>query len=188
MTILINTKLRESLLSYSFSHIDEDYHVRELAGIIGEDPGNLSRELRKLEEEGIYTSKVRGRLKIYSVNKAYPLFKEIRNIVFKTTGLEGTLRRLVNKYDGLILSFIYGSFAKQKEDKMSDIDMVIAGSSQPDGFVAELRKIESKFNREINYTFYKLDEFRNESGKEGSFLNIVLKGKKILLKGNLDDK
>lgn len=188
MTILINTKLRNNLLAYSFSHIDEGYHVRELAGIIGEDPGNLSRELRKLEEEGVYRSKVRGRLKIYSINKTYPLFKEIRNIVFKTTGLEGNLRQLVNKYEELILAFIYGSFANKREGKMSDIDLIIVGRLQPDGFVGELRKMESKFNREINYTFYKLEEFKNESEKEGSFLNIILKGKKMLLKGNLDDK
>lgn len=188
MAVLINTKSRNNLLAYSFSHIDEEYYVRELAGIIGEDPGNLSRELRKLEEEGLYKSRVRGRLKFYSLNKTYPLFKEIKDILFKTTGLEGSLRQLVNKYKELTLAFIYGSFADKRESKMSDVDLIIAGNPQPDGFVGELRKIESRFNREINYTFYKLEEFKNESKKEGSFLNVVLKGKTILLKGDFNDR
>ena len=55
--------------------------MRELSGLINEDPGNLSRELRKLEEEGLFASITRGRAKFYSLNKQYPLFKEIKKIV-----------------------------------------------------------------------------------------------------------
>jgi predicted transcriptional regulator with HTH domain len=69
MSVLLNTKLRKKLLTYSFTHPDEDYYVRELSGLIEEDPGNLSRELRILEEEGLYTSVTRGRVKLYSLNK-----------------------------------------------------------------------------------------------------------------------
>ena len=56
MSVLFNTKLRRKLLTYSFTHPDEDYYVRELSSLIDEDPGNLSRELRVLEGEGLYTS------------------------------------------------------------------------------------------------------------------------------------
>ena len=63
MSILFNTRLRKRLLTYSFTHPDEEYYVRELAGIIDEDPGNLSRELRKFEKEGIYRSFSKGGLK-----------------------------------------------------------------------------------------------------------------------------
>jgi hypothetical protein len=37
--------------------------------------------LRKLEEEGLFASITRGRAKFYSLNKQYPLFKEIKKIV-----------------------------------------------------------------------------------------------------------
>ena len=36
------------------THPDEYYYVKELASIINEDAGNLSRELSKFEEEGLY--------------------------------------------------------------------------------------------------------------------------------------
>jgi DNA-binding MarR family transcriptional regulator len=58
--------------------------VRELASYIHEDPGNLSRELRRLEDEGLYQSVTRGRIKLYSLNKGYPLFRELKAIIFKT--------------------------------------------------------------------------------------------------------
>ncbi len=48
MTVLFNTKLRKKLLAYSFVHVDDSYYVRELGILIDEDPGNLSRELKKL--------------------------------------------------------------------------------------------------------------------------------------------
>ena len=74
MLLSLNTNLRRKLLSYSFSHPGENYYVRELSSLIDEDPGNLSRELRKLEEEGLYVSFTKGGAKFYSLNKRYPLF------------------------------------------------------------------------------------------------------------------
>ncbi len=85
MSILLGTKLRKKLLAYSFSHPGESFYVRELSGLIREDPGNLSRELRKLEEEGIYSSTIRGTVKFYSLNKSYPLFREVKKIVLNST-------------------------------------------------------------------------------------------------------
>lgn len=84
MSILLGTKLRKNLLAFSFNHPDESYYVRELSGLIREDPGNLSRELRKLEEEGIYSSTTRGNVKFYSLNKSYPLFREVKKIVLNS--------------------------------------------------------------------------------------------------------
>lgn len=89
MSILFNTKLRKKLLAHSFAHPNKEYYVRELAGIIEEDAGNLSRELRKLEKHGLYKSFSRGRLKFYSLNKNYHLFGEIRDIIFKIRGNKG---------------------------------------------------------------------------------------------------
>ncbi|MDD5084940.1 MAG: winged helix-turn-helix domain-containing protein [Candidatus Omnitrophica bacterium] len=84
MVVLLSTRLRRKLLVYSFTHPDEDRYVRELALLINEDAGNLSRELRKLEKEGLYKSATRGRLKLYSLNKSYSLFGELKSIILKT--------------------------------------------------------------------------------------------------------
>jgi len=85
MSVFLGTKLRKKLLVYSFKNPDESYYVRELSGLIKEDPGNLSRELRKLEEEGLYNSITRGNVKFYSLNKSYPLFREVKKIVLNST-------------------------------------------------------------------------------------------------------
>ena len=84
MSVLLGTKLRKNLLAYSFNHPEESFYVRELSGLIQEDPGNLSRELRRLEEEGIYSSRTRGNVKFYSLNRSYPLFREVKKIVLNS--------------------------------------------------------------------------------------------------------
>ena len=181
------SKLRSKLLSYFFTNPEKSLYVRELGIILNEDPGNLSRELRKLEREGIFVSSAKGSVKFYSLDKKYPLFGDLKNIIFKTEGIEGSLRHLVSEYAGIELAFIYGSYAKGKEKGNSDIDIVVIGSFPRDEFTQKLRMLESKLNREANFSSYTKAEFTKESEKKGGFLNMVIKNKIILLKGNLDD-
>jgi predicted nucleotidyltransferase len=188
MTVLLNTKLRRKLLAYSFTHSDEQYYVRELAGLIDEDPGNLSRELKRLEDEGLYTAVTRGRIKLYALNKKYPLFKELKGIIFKTEGVEGSLKELIKRYAGLSLAFIYGSYAKHKEGRTSDIDFVVVGEFPHGEFTRDIRDLETRLNREINFSVYTSGEFEKERNKEGGFLQMVLRDKIIMLKGELDGR
>ena len=109
MFLLLNSRLRRKLLTYSFTHPDENYYLRELSHLINEDPGNLSRELKRLEDEGLYISTVKGRVKFFSLNKGYPLFEELKKIIFKTEGVQGSLKDLVQRYEGNTLAFLYGS-------------------------------------------------------------------------------
>jgi len=187
MLILFNTKTKRKLLAYAFSHTNEEYYVRELALLIHDDPGNLSRELKKLEAEGMFVSRKKGNLKFFSLNNKYPLYNELKQIVSKTEGIEGSLRELVKNDEGIELAFIHGSFAKGKENKESDIDLVVAGNINLHRLTGEIRKLEKRINREINFTSYTLKEFAAEKNKVGGFLNIVLKDTIIPLKGIIND-
>jgi predicted nucleotidyltransferase len=159
--------------------------LRELASVIDESPGNLSRELKKLEEEGLFTSLKKGSLKYFSLNKKYPLFDELKKIISKTEGVEGSLKVLVSRYKGIVLALIYGSYAKNGEKKTSDIDLIVAGKIPENKFTRDIHNLELKLNREINFTVYSEEEFERERKKEGGFLSIILDDAIILLKGEL---
>jgi predicted nucleotidyltransferase len=150
MYVLFNTKLRKKLLTYAFTHPDENYYVRELSSLIDEDPGNLSRELKKLEREGLFFSITRGGVKLYSLDKKYSLFKELKTIIFKTEDVEGSLKELIARYKGISSAFIYGSYAKNNEKKTSDIDLILVGKFNQNKFTHDIRGLESKLNRGIN--------------------------------------
>ena len=188
MFLLLNSRLRRKLLTYSFTHPDENYYLRELSHLINEDPGNLSRELKRLEDEGLYISAVKGRVKFFSLNKRYPLFEELKKIIFKTEGVQGSLKDLVQRYEGITLAFLYGSYAQNGERKTSDIDLVVVGEFSRNPFTRDVRQLESKLNREINFTPYTENEFAKERNKKGGFLNLILRDKIVVLKGDLGVK
>lgn len=82
---LTKASLKKKLLVYFFTHPESSLYLRETAKILNIDPANLSRELRKLEKEGIFTSKKQGNLKYFSLNRGYTLYQELKSIVLKTT-------------------------------------------------------------------------------------------------------
>jgi len=188
MSILLGSNLRRKLLAYTFTHPDETYYVRELAGIIDVDVGNLSRELKRLEKEGLYKHYSKGNIKFYSLSKDYPLYEELKTVIYKTEGVIGTIKKIVNKYKGITLAVIYGSYAQDRVTKTSDIDLIVVGEFRKNKFMHDIRSLETKLNREINYTLYGDEEFGRERNKNGAFLEMVLKNKIIILKGELSDK
>src|SRR3989338_7295545 len=188
VVLLFGKKLRKKLLGYAFTHADREFYVRELAELIQEDPGNLSRELKKLEAEGLYNSRIKGSLKYYSLNKNYPLFQELKKVIFKTEGAAGALKNIVEGYSGINQAFIYGSYAKNREKETSDIDLMVIGQFPRKELTRQIRELESRLGREINFISYTPEEFEKERKKAGGFLHLVLKDKKFVLKGTLNGR
>lgn len=68
-------------------------HVRGLAKLIKEDPGNIQRELKKLEKVGFLKSEKQGNSRTYVTNKQFPIFKELQGIVIKSQQSSSRPRR-----------------------------------------------------------------------------------------------
>lgn len=183
---ITKSKLRKNLLSYFFTNPEANLYLREIASMLKADPSNLSKELNKLQKEGIFVTTVRGNQKFFALNKKYPLYEELKSIIFKTIGVEGSLKKVINGLDGISLAFIYGSFAKNREDSASDIDLLIVGSPDEDNLMQKFDSLEKKLQREINYNIYLEAEFKERIKKKDSFIINILKRPKIILKGSLD--
>ena len=82
----LRSKARQRLLAYYFTNPMARLHLRDLAERLSIDPSNLSKELGRLEREGLFRSEVSGRQKYFQLNRQYRLFEEIRGIVAKTIG------------------------------------------------------------------------------------------------------
>jgi predicted nucleotidyltransferase len=179
------SKLRQKLLSYFFANSQANLYVREASSILKEDPGNLSKELVRLEKAGIFVSNTRGKQKYFSLNKNYLLFKELKSVVSKTVGAEASLREIVNADSGIKTAFIYGSFAQNKETSSSDIDLLVTGKPDEAKLMEKIDALEKKLGREINFTVYSEKDFTNSIKRKSSFILNLIKRDKILLKGNL---
>ncbi len=180
------SRLRSKLLAYFFTNPQANLYLREISSFLGEDAGNLSKELARLEKTGVFTSNLRGNQKYFSLNKSYPLYKEFRSVIFKTIGVEGGLREVFNKIAGIDVSFVYGSFAQNNENAASDIDLFIIGNPDEDKLMEAVEELEKKLRREINYNVYPKKEFMDKKNKKDSFIMNVLKGPKIIIKGDIN--
>ena len=180
---IIASKLRRKLLAHYFTHPEERYYVREIAALLDLDPGNLSKEFRRLTEEGLFQEEPKGKVKFYRLNPRCPLYEELKQIIFKTEGIEGSLRELAGQFPAVKSAFIYGSYAKGEARTSSDIDVVFVGKPDPRKLTDKIRRLEEKLRREINFNLYTEAEFKEKAKEKGSFLAEVIKGPKILLKG-----
>ena len=180
------SKLREDLLTLYFTNTEKKYYLRELERMLKHSVANIRRELLRLEKAGLFFREERGNQVYYYLNKSFPLFDELRSIIFKTSGVPQILHNaLVNLKDKDIgYAFIYGSFAKKEEREDSDIDLLIVGKVNEDELIEELNELEQKLQREINYSMYSKEEFQIQKEKRNSFILDVIEGGKIFLIGN----
>ncbi|MCE7936529.1 ArsR family transcriptional regulator [Candidatus Saccharibacteria bacterium CPR2] len=84
LDVFITSRVRRKIIVVYAKYPDFKTHVRGLAKLIREDPGNIQRELRKLEKVGFLVSERKGNTKIYYTNKHFPIFKELQSIVLKS--------------------------------------------------------------------------------------------------------
>lgn len=81
----ITSKTRRKIITLFSKYPDYRVHIRGLAKITREDPGNVSRELVRLEKIGYLKAYKEANTKVYGVNQNFILFKELQGMVLKTS-------------------------------------------------------------------------------------------------------
>ncbi len=89
LDVFITSRVRRKIVVVYAKYPDFRTHVRGLAKLIKEDPGNIQRELKRLEKAGFLTSEKQGNTKIYATNKHFAIFKELQSIVIKSQQAQG---------------------------------------------------------------------------------------------------
>jgi predicted nucleotidyltransferase len=178
------TKNRAELLSLFFTNPERSFYIQEIGRILGKKPGVFQRTLNKMEKEGILISEYKANARYFKANKDYPLYKELKSIVFKTVGVMGSIKEVFKKAGKIDFSFIYGSYAKSKENYLSDIDLIIIGKPDEDTIIKELDKLEEMLKREINYKLYTFDDFWKEIKRKNPFILEILRDKKVMIIGS----
>lgn len=81
----ITSKTRRKIITVFSKYPDYRVHVRGLAKLVREDPGNVARELERLARIKYVFSVKEGNTKLYWVNQTFPLYKELQSMVLKTS-------------------------------------------------------------------------------------------------------
>jgi DNA-binding transcriptional ArsR family regulator len=63
-----------------FIHAYDDGYASEIAANFGISLSAIQKQLRQLEEAGVLSSRLRGRLRLYQFNPRYPFLPELRRL------------------------------------------------------------------------------------------------------------
>ena len=177
----LRSKARQRLLAYFFANPTARHHLRDLAKRLGIDPSNLSKELMRLEQEGLFRSEVNGRQKYFQLDSEYSLFKEVRGIVAKTIGAVPLIAQSLKTIGGIDEAYLYGSFARNQQDAASDIDVLVIGTPREEPLAEAMRKLERQLGREINYTVLSRKELESRRSRNDAFLENIWHNKRVAL-------
>ncbi|MFO8016726.1 MAG: winged helix-turn-helix transcriptional regulator [Candidatus Woesearchaeota archaeon] len=157
----------------------------ELAEISGIPQQTCSRHLNRLVEEGFVSYEVRGRNKLFFIDRGNPsanaLFQALENCKalefhHRVKDISVIISELLNYAESIIL---FGSYASYKYKKDSDIDILIMGGAEKE----KIKKVKQRYNTAINEQYSSYREFR-ESLKSENPLAIEIMKNHILF-GNI---
>lgn len=182
---LLLGRIRLAVLGTLLEDPGRDFYMRELAAQIGMVPGAIQRELKVLAEVGLITRRRRGHQVYYKANDECTVFNDIRNLIIKTAGIAGAIRRAISPLaSDITYAAIYGSLATGKLSPGSDVDLLIVGDLSMEDVIVALREVENLTGREINPNIYSPQEFDQQLQRPDSFLSTVLQTPRVELIGN----
>jgi predicted transcriptional regulator len=89
LELFITSKTRRKIIVVYTKYPDFRMHVRGLAKMIKEDPGNVQRELKRLAEVGFVKVQNEGNSKVYAANPKFLLYRELQGLVLKSQSRGG---------------------------------------------------------------------------------------------------
>jgi DNA-binding transcriptional ArsR family regulator len=181
-------KTRQNILATLLLAPERRWYLSDLAQRLHVSPSSLQRELASLAEAGILCREVDGNRVYYQANAACPLLPELRSLFVKTVGLADKVRDVLEPFwGGIELAFIFGSIASGERTAHSDVDLLIVGSIDSANLALPLRDLEHTLQIPINVTRYTVAEFGEKRRQGNHFLETILRGEKIMLKGAIDE-
>lgn len=173
------SEIAAKTLRYFFINPSKKNYINELARIMEADPGNLSRKLQELENEGILNSEFSGKQRYYSINKKYPLLKEAKKAFELKYGLGDLIANSLKKIKGIKEAYIFGSYAKRNFGAESDIDLLIIGDHDTMKATRAILPVQKKIKREISVVDMTEKEFTKRKKDKDEFIADIFGGKVI---------
>lgn len=181
-------RTKQRVLGLLFGQPQRSFGTVELIELAQSGRGAVQRELEVLARAGLIEVDVVGLQKRYRANRSSPVFEELREIVNKTSGVEGVLRAaLAPLEDTIDVAILYGSVAKKEDTAQSDIDVLIVSEDLTlEDAYRVLEPAEARLGRRISPTIFDPKEFRARRHARQHFISKMLNGPHAVLVGKLD--
>jgi len=179
--ISLRSKVTIKLLDYYFLNPEAQVYINELARILDLDPKNTETKLKELEKKGLFKSEFRGKQRYFFLAKDNPVLEHYRQIFLRTYGIEKRLKDTIGNIKGFKEAYLFGSYASNKMDSSSDIDLLAIGTHSVLELQRVITKLQKDTGREFNVINLSPKEFEKKKKDKDPFINGVLKTKIIRL-------
>jgi predicted nucleotidyltransferase len=169
---LISSKTRVKLLLKFFLNSQATAYLRNLEDEFGESTNAIRLELNKFEEAKMLTSEPVGKKKVFKVNTAHPLFRDLHNIVMKYVGLDQIVEHVIRRLGNLEKVYLTGNFARGMDSEI--IDLVFVGQIDKGYLTQLLEKAEEMIDRRIRYIAFTPEDFSAEKISESGTHPLLL--------------
>jgi DNA-binding transcriptional ArsR family regulator len=133
----------------------------DLQGLSNELDENTNRvrvELSRLEEAGLLSAEEQGKQKVYSVNTAHPLTRDLSNMLRKVTGVDQLVDRVVSRI-GDTLQQVWKTGALAMGINSEELEVILVGEEVDIDYLDELmNKVESLIKKIFTRQVRRSDE------------------------------
>ena len=183
---ILSSKVRAEFFRLLFGLDRRELHLREIERRSGFAIGTVRQEANKLTRLGLITKRQDGNRVYFSANSTHPFFRDITNLVLKTSGLAEVIRKELQGED-IACAFVFGSSATGTQKPESDVDLFVIGGIRLRELSKHLRVPSEKLGREINAHVMTNEEFAKRMKQREHFVSSVLASPKIMIIGEEDD-
>ncbi len=169
---LLGSRTRAKVLRLLLTNPDKEYFVREISRKIKEHMNSVRRELQFLSGVGIIVAEGEGQKRYYTVDVEYPLFPELKALVFKAQVMEQQkLLQAIQTSGRIYLLVLTGFFVGLPEIKT---DILVVGSVNRNRLDRLIHTFQQHFDRDIHYTIMSRAEFDYRHNLTDRFLYHIL--------------
>ena len=123
---LLNSRSKVRILRLMQKHQDREFTEHEIADMISMSPNTVNLAMRELRRTNIFHYRRIGRAHSYRINFDSVLYRLVKNLFENEKKIRESLFGLLKKdLEGVGTVLVYGSFAREKEDFDSDLDIMI---------------------------------------------------------------
>ena len=177
---LFSSRVRVEILALLFNNPKERFYLREIARLVGKNAAGVKRELDNLYRMDVVNVEREGNLKYYSVNPGCYLYPELRSLIVKALGVEGTLKSVLQAAETVKAAFLYGPALTESGSDVIDVLLVGTLTTELDG---KLEDLERKLGRTIRCIVVEESRYREWCGRKDSRIAEILSGRRVVLKG-----
>jgi len=184
---ILSSKIRAEIFRMLFGLSDESLHMREIERRSGFAIGTIQTELKKLLKLDLVKKRRDGNRLYFSANRDHPLYPEIHNLVLKTVGLAEYIKAALEKSKKINMAFVFGSLADNRENAVSDVDLMVVGELGLKKLISLLSNVSDQIGREINPHALSLSEFSTRLAGKDHFISRVMESPRIFIIGDEND-